>query len=462
MAGTLLWAALLLGAPEGEGARLLKTAWASQYEWKEDGVKNVTLGFRYEIERKGARDFTERQEGEGQIVIVGNEIVRRHYRGAASPQRRGEVDPHLDWAIARFMRKPYDEEFKDVKVEEPEEAPEGAKRIRAGRREYYVREDRLLAENRLFDERPDSKNDFRYRLDFKTEKIRDGYGIFAEQASFSREGVALSGSRTLSWKAANDVPMPDRYEFLWQGPGSDRTQLVLRFFDPRANVDDPVTIDPAARDLLKAAWGKRYVLPANIRVEGEFVRKADPTMGRFVDRVEGEFQLWGMDKLTVKLDDKQFRDPSGWTARNVRDQVEGDLRRLFGMLDPRPFDERFKGCGFEKKEGAKEVEILVYGFADALGFRIEEGAISAHLDNSIAADAWWDYRGKATKDGFRVEKLSRKIEGKLYEQQIRYAAFKGVMVPTAFDCFTGADAAGISVYGINEYDLKKLKVEVPK
>ena len=38
---------LLLLVPPPDAAQLLRTAWASQYEWKEDKVQNVTLEFRF-------------------------------------------------------------------------------------------------------------------------------------------------------------------------------------------------------------------------------------------------------------------------------------------------------------------------------------------------------------------------------------------------------------------------------
>ena len=46
---------VVFGAPDkdkaeelGPAAKKLRTAWASQYEWREDGIKNVTLGFSWE------------------------------------------------------------------------------------------------------------------------------------------------------------------------------------------------------------------------------------------------------------------------------------------------------------------------------------------------------------------------------------------------------------------------------
>lgn len=449
-----VWLAVLLGAPDEEAVRLLKTAWASQYEWKEDGVANATLPFRYEIRESGDGDRSARYEGEGELVLVGGEVVRRHYRATAE-SRQKELDGRLDWVVARFVRRPFDEVFKEANLAPPEACGDGSKRIAAGRTDYYVKEDRIVAI--AVPARGSAGG--RDRVDYMTGKMRDGYGILGERYATGEGKDRFSTAARLELRADSDIPAPERAEWTLEYAGG-KTVTQIRFGPCRFNLDEPVLLDPGARDVLKAAWEHRYVLPAAIRLEGEFVRKADPVLGRFgMERVSGLFQVRGLDRIDVMLDDKLFRDPSRGWVQEIQKAVQQDFQWVFRWLDPRPFDEEFKGCGFRKGDNGI---VHVLGYPRALAFRVENESIAAHLENAPTDDAWWEHKGRPGKDGFLLERLTRKVEGKLYEQRIRYQKSKGLNVPSGFDLFLARTDQPVPAFGLNEYELKKLRVEIPK
>ena len=62
---------LLIGAPEKskpeEGVQRLRIAWASQYEWKEDDVKNANCEFRFRYVR-GSGTTEQVFEGTGEFL----------------------------------------------------------------------------------------------------------------------------------------------------------------------------------------------------------------------------------------------------------------------------------------------------------------------------------------------------------------------------------------------------------
>ncbi|MGH7162599.1 MAG: hypothetical protein ACREID_03870 [Planctomycetota bacterium] len=450
----MLWvAAILLAVPETEGARLLRIAWASQYEWKEDAVRNATLDFRYEVTRSGPGDRSEKYAGSAQVVVAEEKIARCHYRGNVEG-RRDFLDEHLAWAVGRFVRKPFEAEFEGVAVEEPVSLAGGGAMVRAAPRELLLREGRLVGEDRLVG--PDG---YRCRVEFATGKVGEGYAVLGEKCSYMIEGAQTTASRDLVVREQDDVPVPHRYEWSLDAPRGVKESVVLTFDRARINLADPVVANPEARDFLKAAWERRYTLPRKIRIQGEFVRKADPALGRWgAERVEGEFQVWGLDSIEVRLDPKTFRDPESVWAKRVHASVLKDLRWVFGLLTPRPFEEEFQGCGFER---TGEV-VAVHGHAWAQGFRVAEGRLAAHLENGAPEDGWWEHKGRALKDGFLLEKMSRDVEGKPYAQRIDYAKAKGCSIPSRLELFAAAADAPVAVFGVNEYELRKLRVELPK
>jgi hypothetical protein len=447
---------LLLAAPAEEAARLLKTAWASQYEWKEDGVRNATLPFKFEIAQTGPGEWSSRFEGEGEIVVVEGAVVRRHFR-ATPDSRRDQFEEHLDWILARFFRKPFDEAFKESKLSGPEACGDGSTKVAAGDTEYYLKEDRMVAAAYAA---AGGGAASRYRVDYLTAPCRGGYAILGETAAVTRDGTTTSRSRRLELRRETEIPAPDRYEWIRDSSAAGKTVVTIRFAAPRFNLDDPVVLDAAARDTLKEAWARRYTLPAAIRVEGEFVRKGDNSTRRFsMDRLEGKFQIWGLDKIEVVLDEKVFRDPSQGWVEEIRKSVAADFRGVLRWLDPRPFDEEFRNCGFRKGDNGI---VFVVGYPHALAFRLEGDTIAAHLENAAAVDAWWEHKGRNGKDGFLLERMTRRIEGKPVEQRIRYQKAKGLQVPSGFDLLVLPREGELPTAGITEYELKKLSVDVPR
>ena len=113
LAGALV-ALALLAAPEEEkinpAAKKLRIAWASQYEWREDGVKNAVIEFTWTRKYTDRNDQENDSSGTGQVVLVGNETKRIHVDGARS-WSTGDVKRGVAWVIARFARKPIEEEF---------------------------------------------------------------------------------------------------------------------------------------------------------------------------------------------------------------------------------------------------------------------------------------------------------------------------------------------------------------
>ena len=109
---------LLLGAPEADATKLLKVAYASQYEWKEDGLKNVTLEFTYtwswgpkETPKDKKPPPRIRHEGAGRVVVVGQRVIPGHYPDLGRGQTldgkeiRAAFQGHIAWILRRFVRQ---------------------------------------------------------------------------------------------------------------------------------------------------------------------------------------------------------------------------------------------------------------------------------------------------------------------------------------------------------------------
>ena len=209
--------------------------------------------------------------------------------------------------------------------------------------------------------------------------------------------------------------MPKRYVQL-DVEGDTRTETTIEFGTPRVNLEHPVVLDPAARDVLAGAWAGRYVLPEGVRIESEFQRKIDGKLDRlgWVGTVKGDLDIRLPDRFDVKLDERVFRNPR-W-AESVRSTCERQVADFFALVDSRPFEAVFDRCGFileeEKIDGARVVRVIghpVWG-----GFLIEEDRLTGHLDpgeNAGDEDAWWRWRLKrAGREGLLVSRLSRKVE----------------------------------------------------
>ena len=102
--GSVLLSVLFLQAPPDEidAEKLLRVAYASQYEWKEDDVKSVSLDFTWSTSWKGKDGRETRSQGIGHVLVVGDEVVRRHYP-ATTKSRKGQADGYLNWILERFI-----------------------------------------------------------------------------------------------------------------------------------------------------------------------------------------------------------------------------------------------------------------------------------------------------------------------------------------------------------------------
>jgi len=432
----------LLAAPDADPAPLLRVAWASQYEWKEDGVRNVLLEFRYAATWKGENETSGRWEGTGHVVVVGAEIKQRHYP-AAEETVRAQLDEHLDWIVARFARRPFEEEFKDLKLAGPEASTGSIVKVTAGSRVFLLDHDRLVGEERNVgtEARP-----FLARVDFTDGALGNGYAILGETCSYTRNTERHAWKRTLAPRKDAEFPQPESYRYQREERGND-LELEIAITGVTRDLEDPIGLDPAARALLAAAWGKRFVLPGDLQFESEFQRKIDRTLDKagWSSLVKGTVTVNG-PQVTVALDERLFRNPR-W-----KDQVTKSCQEhfdwYFGMLRDVAFDEEFAGCGFRRDESNPQV-VQVFGYAKALAFVLDdEGRLAGHRENSTDPDAWWTYKLKGKGEGAPIERMSRTVAGDTHTLRFTYGRTKRVTIPKTFQCLVTPE------YGIASYKLK--------
>ncbi|MGQ0615166.1 MAG: hypothetical protein ACT4PV_15645 [Planctomycetaceae bacterium] len=451
---------LLLAAPEASASEMLKIAWASQYEWKEDQVGNATFGFAFTVKRKWGQGGETEYEGKGQVVVVGDAVVRRHYRGLAE-DRRKEVDGHLDWVLGRFVRKPFEQEFQGIEITGPEEAPTERKKVTAGPRVFYLHKQRLdgVAVERFKD--PRTNQPFLVRFDYGLQDVGGGYMVVSETYAYTYEGSKREQSRVLTLAASGETPAPATYAYRERQPGGIETDVALTFDAPVFDLPDPVTLSGEARDLLKQAWDRRVTLPDGLAISADFTRAADPRAGRWVTRrVVGSMRFVMPATVEVLLDEQKTGVSDRDRLARIREAVEEDLRWAFGLLRARPFEEEFLGCGFQLSPAEKGTTVVVLGYSEALAFRLADGRITAHLENGPDDDAWWEHKGRKQADGrWLLDSLVRRIDGETYSQKIAYDKMKGLQVPKGFERFVEDSAARGRARGVDEYDLKKLKAE---
>lgn len=462
---------LLLATPEEAQARL-KVAYGSLYEWKESGVANVTLDFTYEktwktLDKEGV-DYA----GTGQFVVVGDEVVRRHCPGAPELQRR-EIDAHFAWILDRFARKPFDERFKDVSVWQIEKLEDGTERVRAGLRVFLVKDDRLRGEEQTVGTPPDTATVVRA---YQLADIGGGYAVSGEKATWRIGEERVTQSVEVAWEERGEHPVPTSYVFTHErvsypekGEPTGRADVFrIRFTKATVNREDPVTVDPNARDLLAAAWAHRYVLPGDIRAEGDFDRQIDKDLrlAGWTGTVKGSFQIWGMDNLSVILDERVLR---GWQQdrmREIRDAVTAHLVWFFGWLHDRPFEKEFAGCGFELADSGGDGQVVrVRGYARALAFRVDDGRVTGYLQHAPDGEVWWKFRLQSLKkDLERLDGMTAKVGDETHELRFRYARPKGIDFPTSIEVLAEASrrAGGARGYGVCSYELKRVRVTPPK
>lgn len=250
---------LLLAAPD-DPAQMMRVAWASQYEWKEDKVESATIDFRYR--HTWGDNGQNAREGQGQIVVVGDVIVRRHYPDAQDDDARRELNEHVDWVLARFIRRPFEQVFQDAKFTGPEKSAYDQMKIGLGDRAWYLKDDRIVAEERDFG---DQGKPLIVRVDCRVTDLGGGYAIVGETISYTRrmDSAKVIVERGLTTRSEADRPAPASYTFERKTP-KDKESFTIDFSSVRFDLPDPVTLNAAARDLLKEAWGHRFVLPENI------------------------------------------------------------------------------------------------------------------------------------------------------------------------------------------------------
>ena len=456
MLSGMLASLLVLAAPDdSEALKLLRIAWASQYEWKEDSVENISLNFKYRMDWKNERNEEDSYEGEGQLVVVGTEVVRRHIP-VTDPGRRARITSHLDWILGRFVRPPFEERFNDARFKGPEKAAGGLRRIGVGNIGFLIAKDeRLAGEERNIG--GGRAAPYVIRVDFTTGDCGDGYAVLAETASSTRNAQKSTVSRTLTLNAESKIPAPGRY--VYTRTDRAQTRVEITFETPKHNQEHAVALDPEARDLLKSGWARRFTLPDDIRIEGSFLRKPDKTLaGSGWVSVRGDFQVWGMDKIEVLLDDPKL-DPR-W-ATQIGKTCTGHFRQSFEYFRARPFDEEFKGCGFVLEPAAKTRIVHLKGHPKWLAFRLDEaGRIVGRLD--LGTDEWWSYKVREQREGYvTIERITREVEGEKIKLDFKYGKTKGTFVPKQIAVLALGQGRN-PAWGACQYRLTKLKVTKPE
>lgn len=463
---------LLLGAPETDAAKLLKIAYASQYEWKEDGLKNVTLEFTYtwtwgpkaKPRDKKTPPIINTRKGAGRIVVVGRRVVPGHYpdlRGGKTldgKDVRGEFGRHLGWVLRRFVRQPFDTVFKGVKLKGPEETAFGH-RIVAHGRPIYVKNDRIAAVETNVSTRKQKRH--MVLVQYRHGEVGDGYGILGETCNYKTLGAEkpVSWTRKLTTKDTERAPVPLLYVYEHT---VDKSEETLQIEFDRVTVDSahPVVLDPVARDLLKGAWGRRFTLPTDMGIEGEFHRRPDRDLdkGGWSD-VPGSFEVWGMNEIKATIPENRIRNKN-WRM-NVEKTCTDNIRWIFSLLRATPFETEFKDCGFELVPQGKDQVIQVYGYGKALAFKLVGGAIVGHYSSVYGEKGWWNYKVKRTSDGrFILDRMKREFKRRKIDLKFRYGRVKGIQLPKKFDVL--GTSSREPYIGVAEYSFRRLKVLLPE
>lgn len=468
---------LLLGAPETDAAKLLKIAYASQYEWKEDHLKNVTLEFTYTWtwgpkatpKDKKAPPRT-RLEGAGRIVVVGERVLPGHYpdlrretpwqregRQLSARELRRDFHGHIAWVLRRFVRRPFDQRFKDAKFEGPKETTFGLKITTQGT-PYYVKQDRIAALE--MDVGLGPKKPHMVLVRFEHGQVGGGYAILGEQCNYTtkRTEMAVGWTRKLTTRQTERAPVPLQYAYTRTVGGSEQA-LTIEFDRVTIDVEHPVVRDPAARDLLKAAWERRFTLPTDIGIEGEFHRRPDKDLDKagWMD-VQGTFEVWGMSEFKASVPENRIRQ--GWRA-GVERTCTDNIRWIFGLLRATPFEEEFKDCGFELVPQGKEQVVQVYGYDKALALKIAGDALAGHFNELRGEKGWWDYKVKRTSGGrFMLDRMKREVGKRKIELRFRYGRVRGLQLPKKMDVlgFGYRDP----FFGVAEYSFRRMKVMLPE
>ncbi|NJN14445.1 MAG: hypothetical protein HC813_02080 [Planctomycetes bacterium] len=264
-------------------------------------------------------------------------------------------------------------------------------------------------------------------MDWTPGDLGGGYAIFSELLAYTRAGSKWSTNRTMERRKEHEFPAPLSYTCATVTPTGGTSEIRITFEAPVSNTTEPVVGDAAARDELKGAWGQRFVLPADTRIDGEFQRKVDRDLAKlgWSGTVKGEFTLLGLEAVELILDEKLFRN-AGWASR-VADSCRGHFRWFYGFLEDRDFESEFASCGFRRAGNA--IEVL--GYAKAQAFRVEEGRIVAFRANDYGDGTWWEFKLKENKeDRWRIETMTASIDGRNLTLRHKYQRVKGSRCPS--------------------------------
>ncbi|MHC4956960.1 MAG: hypothetical protein ACYTGN_01195 [Planctomycetota bacterium] len=491
MLRALLVPILLLGAPDKElsaAAKQLRIAWASQYEWREDAVKNITLDFTWKATWRSSGGKEVNEGGTGQLVVEGERVLRRHIEGGGSP---GELHEALGWVVARYARQPFERNFRGRKILDGGKTAAGNPRIKLQRppppkkkkdppkppltgkkkkkkkpprvwpvrheqpETFILKNDRIIAAERNFGSRDKPEV---IRVDFRVEDMADGYGRMRESYTRRIDGEKHGLTRTLEARKDAPVPMPLRYRSHRKMKGATR-EIEITFKEPKLNVPDAVVIDPKAADVVRAAWKRRYVLEEDIRLTGRFTRKLEKSLqSRWSPaKVEGEFSVWGLDEIEVLVSEKSVRGRS--QRESIATTCLTHIRWLFDLMRPTPFEEEFEGCGFTLTDDKQGTIVRLYGYPRATALLVDDNRIIGALPPG-ADGAWTRFAHKDDPDGLaRVEKVTIEFEGDDKSGRISYRGHKGVSLPKKFQYIAVPGRSRWGSFGVAEYTFSKVKVQ---
>lgn len=437
---------------------MLRVAWASQYEWKEDKVANATFDFEWTRHTKTRRNEEFKNDLQGTVVIADGKIQRIHLT-KGDRRHLGEARGEIGWVMRRFIRTSFDEIFKkDAKFVAPEKLADGNTLIVVGGWHLLVRDDRIVGSERMVG--PPKKRR-RVRIDYKLGEMGEGYAVLGENSSHTQDGVKTTESKMLVVAKQGVIPIPAKYSHDIKDKQGTRKTTML-FSGVRFNVKDPIVIDPAARDRVKAAWESRYTWPTGIRYEGNWSRDLDKAAdkGGWRDGARGEFQLFA-GELEVRIDDRLRWNPR--RADPVVKSVTGELNWAFNLMRVRPFEEAFQGCGFESAPDDPAVVRLI-GHASLLAVRIENGSLIGHMTEEFGAQGWWVYKLKKVRDGRTyIERMTRKIRKRKQVMKFTFTTKKGVVIYKSFERIVKANPFGRGnddEVGVLKFKLTKLLVDV--
>ncbi len=433
-----------------EAGKLLRTAWASQYEWTEDEVESVALSFTYSSRWRGRDEAKSAWKGRGELLIVGGKLLRVHMPGSQEWQRK-TITGELHWVLARFMRKPFAEVFKGQKFKGPEKLARDILRVTAGRRVFLLKDDRIVGSEQW---RGPPKKPQRVRIDYSPGPLGGGYGILGTAESYTIDSKKTRATRTLTIREGERAPAPLKYVSSTSSFGGEST-TTIEFEAPEFDQKDAVLLDPSARDILKAAWEARFTLAADLRLEGRFERESGKGT-RLRRKVEGEFQVWGMDKIDAVLDE---RGQKLGNAEQVRETCRAHLIGGFDVVRAIAFDKEFENCGFRLEDGVKEQVVTLIGHPSRLAFRLKDTAIVGHTVIE-RPETWFRYKIKRGRDGFiRIRRIDVEIDDNKHRLDFRYGKSRSVEVPKQLGIFLPPNSGGVGpAGGVVHYKLTRLKI----